>query len=169
IDSKTAKRPVARIFLIILALAVLMGFARKPNTQEIIQKSVAANQRDFKEAPNYNYKELDRTPDGSKLYQVKMIDGTPYQRLIAVNGKPLSSAEDAEEEKKLKQTTEQRRSESSEERQKRIAKYEEDRKRDNAMMNELTKAFNFTLVGQQKVRGYNVWVLKATPRPGYKP
>src|SRR5438270_12294452 len=98
-----------------------------------------------------------------------MITGTPYQRLIAVNGKPLSSAEESEEKKKLQQTTQQRRSESSEERQKRIAKYEEDRKRDNAMMNELTKAFNFSLVGQQKVRGFNVWVLKATPRPGYKP
>ena len=167
--SKTSKLSAAPILLLILAVAPHAGFAQKANIQEIIQKSVAANQRDFKEDPNYNYKELDRSSDGSKLYRVMMIEGTPYNRLISVNGKQLSLERDAEEEKKFQQTIQQRRSESSEERQKRIAKYEKERARDNAMMNELTKAFNFTLVGQRKVRGFNVWVLKATPRPGYKP
>ena len=153
----------------ILALGPWASLAQTPNVQEIIRKSVAANQLDFKEDPHYNYKELDRTPKGSKLYRVMMIEGTPYNRLIAVNGNPLSPAQDADEGKKLQQTIQQRGSESSEERQKRIAKYEKDRARDNAMMNELTKAFNFTLVGQRRVRGFHVWVLKATPRPGYQP
>jgi hypothetical protein len=167
--SKASKLSAAPVFLLILAVAPPAGLAQKANVQEIIQRSVAANQRDFKEDPNYNYKELDHTSDGSKLYRVTMIEGTPYNRLIAVNGKPLSRERDAEEEKKLQQTIQQRRSESSGERQKRIAKYEKERARDNAMMNELAKAFDFTLLGQRKVRGFNVWVLKATPRPGYKP
>jgi hypothetical protein len=33
----------------------------------------------------------------------------------------------------------------------------------------LTKAFKFTLIGQRKVRGFNVWALRATPDPAYKP
>lgn len=143
--------------------------AQQPNVQEIIRKSVAANQANFKEDPNYNYKELDRTPKGSKLYQVTMIEGTPYQRLMAVNGKPLSPSQSAQEEKKQQQAIKQRRSESSEERQKRVDKYEKERKRDNDMMDQLTKGFNFTFIGQHKVRGFNVWTLKATPRPGYQP
>jgi hypothetical protein len=167
--SKASKLSATPIFLFLLALFPAAVLAQKPNVQQIIQKSVAANQRDFKENPNYTYKELDRSPEGSKLYRVMMIEGTPYNRRIAVNGKPLSAEENTEEEKKLRQTIQQRRSESSEDRQKRIAKYEKERARDNAMMNELTKAFNFTLVGERKVRGFNVWVLKATPRPGYKP
>jgi hypothetical protein len=168
-DPKGAKWSGTPVFLVLLALVPAATFAQKPDVKEIIEKSVAANQRDFKEDPNYNYKELDHTPKGSKLYQVTMIEGTPYERLIAVNGKPLSPSESAQEEKKQQQTLQQRRSESNEERQKRIAKFEKDRKRDNDMMEQLTKAFDFTLLGQHKLRGFTVWMLKATPRPGYQP
>jgi hypothetical protein len=98
-----------------------------------------------------------------------MIEGTPYQRLIAVNGKPLSPAQSEQEKKKQEQTAAQRRSESSQQRQERIAKYEKDRKRDHAMMEQLTRAFDFNLIGQRKVRGFTVYVLKATPKPGYQP
>ena len=98
-----------------------------------------------------------------------MIEGSPYQRLLAVNGRPLPPEQNAAEEKKEQQAIQQRRAESSDARQKRIADYEKDRKRNNAMINELTKAFDFTVVGQRRVRGFNVWVLKATPRPGYQP
>lgn len=144
--------------------------APRPDVSQIIAKSVAANQRDFNAAPGFNYKERDRTADGgSKTYEVMMIEGTPYQRLIAVNGKPLSADQNAEEQKKLEQATADRRSESSADRQKRIEKYEKDRKRNNEMMAQLTKAFNFTLAGQRRVRGFTVWMLKATPRPGYNP
>src|SRR5581483_9666976 len=66
--------------------------AEAPDVQAIIAKSVQANKRDFDAAPQYNKKERDRTADGTKLYQVTMIEGTPYQRLIAINGEPLSNA-----------------------------------------------------------------------------
>ncbi len=168
IDNKVVARSGVPRLLSLLALAAV-GVAQQPNLQEIIQKSVAANQVDFKAAPNYNHKERDRGAKGSKLYQVSMIEGTPYQRLIEVNGKPLPASQQAEEEKKQQQAVQHRRSETSEERQNRIAKYEKQRKRDNDMMDQLTKAFDFTLIGQRKVRGFNVWVLKATPRSGYQP
>lgn len=169
IDPKRAKWSAAPVFLVLFALTPVAAFAQHPDVQQIIERSVAANQRDFKEDPNYNYKERDRTPKGSKLYQVTMIEGTPYERLLEVNGKPLSPAQNAQEEKKQQQVTQQRRSESSEERQKRIAKYEEDRKRDHDMIEQLTKAFNFTFLGQHRLRGFTVWLLKATPQPGYQP
>jgi hypothetical protein len=137
------------------------------DVQTIIQKSVAATDEDFKLAPQYNHKEQDRTSGGSKTYQVTMIEGTPYQRLIAANGKPLSPQQTQEEEKKQEQAASQRRAESAQQRQERIAKYEKDRKRNHAMMEQLTRAFNFQLLGQGKVRGFTVYILKATPRPGY--
>lgn len=166
IDSQRVRPAIACAALLLWAFPL---FGRQPSAQDIIAKSVAALQRDFKEDPNYNFKERDRTANGSKLYQTSMIEGSPYQRLLAVNGRPLSPEQNAAEEKKQQQAIQQRRSESSEDRQKRIANYERDRKRNNAMINELTKAFDFTVVGQRRVRGFNVWVLKATPRPGYKP
>jgi hypothetical protein len=145
------------------------AFAQQPSVDEIISKSVAANKRDFEAAPNYNWKERDGTPKGSKTYQVTMIEGTPYYRLIAVNGRPLSPGQEQQEMQKQQQETEKRHSESPEARQQRIAKFERDRTRDNNMMEQLTKAFNFTLAGTKTVHRFHVWVLKATPRPGYQP
>ncbi len=166
---KTSCR-VACTFVILLAVAPFAAIAaQQANVSEIVQRSVEANEADFKVAPDFNYKERDRMAKGSKTYQVTMIDGSPYQRLIAVDGEPLSPSQAAAEEKKQQQAAEQRRSQSSEERQNRIQKYEKERRRDHAMMAQLTKAFDFTLVGHRKVRGFNVYVLKATPKPGYQP
>jgi hypothetical protein len=144
-------------------------FAQQPSAQEIIDKSVAVNTADFKAAVNFDWVETDRTGRSSKTSAVIMIEGTPYYRLMAVNGKPLSSAQQAEQEKKQEKVTAQRRAETPEQRRERIEKFEKERRRDNAMMDQLTKAFNFALLGQRRVRGYSVYVLKATPRPGYKP
>ena len=155
-------------FLLVLGTTPVMG-ARPVDVQQIIQRSVAANQADFKAAVNFNWKERDNDGKVSKTYQVTMIEGTPYNRLLAVNGKPLSKAQEAEELRKQQQTTAERRAESPEQRRKRIEKFEKERTRDNLMMEQLTKAFNFTLTGQHKLRGFTVWMLKATPRPGYQP
>lgn len=155
------------ILLFAFAAAVT---AQKPDVQTIVQRSVEANQADFAAAPHFNYKERDRNPDGSsKTYQVTMIEGTPYQRLIEVNGKPISPEQNAEELKKQEQEAARRRAESLEQRKQRIADYEKGRQRDHQMIEQLTKAFNFKLVGTRKLRGFTSWMLKATPRPGYKP
>ncbi len=145
------------------------ALADQPDVQTIINKSVEANREDFKAAPDFNYRETDKTGTGSKTYQVTMIEGTPYERLIAVNGVPLPPNQEREEMQKQQHVAAQRRSESPEQRQQRIAKWQRERTRDNAMMTELTKAFDFKLIGEHKIRGFSVWVLRATPRPGYNP
>ena len=164
-------RPLAEVFAVIsfLPAAALSLRSQTPDVQAIIAKSVQANQRDFDAAPQYNNKERDRAGGDTKLYQVTMIEGTPYQRLLQVNGKPLPQTRKAEELKKEQQAKQERKSESSEQRRARIAKYQTDRTRDNNMMEQLTKAFNFTLVKQAKLRGFAVYVLKATPKTGYNP
>lgn len=137
--------------------------------QTIIQKSVDANEADFKAVPEYSYRKRERDDQGSKTYQVLMIDGSPYQKLLAVNDKSLSKEQSAKEQQNLEQAKKQRQAESKEQRQQRIAKYEKDRQRDHAMMQQLTKAFEFKLLGQGKLRSFNVYMLRATPRSGYKP
>lgn len=156
-------------FLVVCLLFVSQLPAQEPNVEQIIAKSVAANQRNFEAGPHFNWKERDRTPKGSKTYQVTMIDGTPYYRLLEVNGEPLSPEQEHKEMQKQQQETKKRDSEAADARRERIAKYEKDRTRDNRMMHQLTKAFDFKLVGTKNVRGFEVWVLKATPKPGYQP
>src|SRR5438270_6961781 len=143
--------------------------AQRLSAEKIIANSVVANQKNYKAATSYNWKERDRTANGSKTSQVTMIDGTPYYRLIAVNGKPLSPEENAKEIKKQEEAAAERAAESPEQRRKRIEKFERERHRDAEMMSQLTKAFTFTLVGQGKLRGFTVWALKATRCKDYQP
>lgn len=153
----------------LMGMFLLAQACRAVDVQEIIQRSVEANQRDFEAEPHYTYKETDRTGNSTKTYQVSMIDGSPYNRLIAVNGLPLTSQANQDEERKLQQVKTQRHAESQSDRQQRIAKYEQDRRRDNAMMQQLTVAFTFKLIGERKLSGFEVYALRATPKPGYQP
>jgi hypothetical protein len=168
--SEIGRRLYPVVWTIIAAMAAgEPALCASADAKAIVAKSVEANQADFKAAPQYSYRKREKTSDSDKTHDVYMIAGSPYERLIAVNGKPISQEQEAAEQHKLEQARKNRKAETPEQRRQRIAKYEKDRQRDNAMMGELTKAFDFKLVGQRKVRGFVVYVLKATPRPGYRP
>lgn len=139
------------------------------NADEIVQRSAEALRRDFEASPKFDCRERDRVRGGTKTYEDTMILGSPYQRLIAVNGEPLTSARVAEEQQKLNKVLSERKTESPEKRTERIAKYEKEQKRDHSMMEEMVKAFEFRLLRETKLAGHVVYVLQATPRPGYQP
>lgn len=140
------------------------------NAQTIIERSVEANARDWKAAPGYDNFERDQeSGGGTRTYSVLMIQGSPYNRLIAVNGRPLSFQQQAQEEQKMDTVISERRNESEQQRAARIAKYEAERKRDHALMEQLTKAFDFTFTGEKSFDGHDVYLLTAVPRAGYQP
>ena len=94
--------------LLLVACAFLIpstASSVQPDPRTIIAKSVKENQIDFQAAPDFSYKERDSTPNGSKTYQVTMIDGSPYQRLMAVDDHPLSNEAAEQEEKKQQEET----------------------------------------------------------------
>jgi hypothetical protein len=140
-----------------------------PDARTIVDRSVAANQRDWAAAPDYDYVETDRDKDATRTYRVTMILGTPYERLTAVNGRPLTKAADRAEQKKFQQEVARRRSESSEAHASRLKSYNTERERDRVMMSQIAVAFDFTLQGHETVAGHDTYVLRATPRDGYKP
>ncbi len=135
----------------------------------IVQRSAQANDRDWAAAPGFSYRESDKTVQGTRTYQVLMIAGSPYRKLIAINGEPLAPALRAHEEHKLTRTIAQRRNETKSERDARVAAYQNGRGRDHLLISQLVSAFNFELVGQQQLGPHQVYVLQATPRPGYIP
>jgi hypothetical protein len=156
-------------WFLLLLFSPLLAVATPPDVKTIISKSVEANHIDFAAAPHFNHKEEDDFGNGSKTYQVTMIDGSPYRRLIAVNGKPLSAQDAQIEMQKEAYAKRERRTESRAARSARMAKYERDRLRDSSMMSQLTEAFNFTFESEETVRGFRVFVLKAKPKPDYQP
>lgn len=160
----------ALLWLSMLAPAV----AAQTDVQEIVRRSVAVNEANWKQAPNFGYVERDSSSKrgGAKVvktYQVYLIEGSEYNQLIAVNDKPLSPQQKAAEEQKLKQEIQKRQHESPSERAKRVAKYQRERQQDHAMMREMANAFNFNLAGEENVNGREAWVLVAEPKPDYKP
>jgi hypothetical protein len=157
------------VFVLLAAPLWAAEPAPSPDLKTILQKSAAASEADFKAAPQYNYKQREHTGAGTKTLAVTMLDGSPYERLIALRDEPLSAAQTAEESNKQKRAEVQRQAESASQRKHRIARYERDRAREHEMMAQLTQAFDFKLAGQINIRGFTVWDLKATPRAGYRP
>jgi hypothetical protein len=166
---KHPSKCMVKLLVLLTALSVA-SVSRAQDVSSIIKRSVEASDADWEAAPQYDFSERDKQADGStKTYQVTMILGSDYYRLIAVNGKPLPPDEQQREEQKFQQVIAQRRSESKQQRAQRVAKYEKDRKRDHQLMQQLTVAFDFKLIGEQKLGSYEVYELEATPHPGYKP
>ena len=143
--------------------------APSPDVHAIMQQSLAATRMDWNAAPGYSFHELDRHNGGSKTYAVSMILGSPYRRLIAVNNRPLSAADQAEQQKLMDQAIAERRAESASDRARRTAEYDKERQRDDVMMSQIAQAFNFKFAGRAQLGAYQVYVLKATPKPDYRP
>ena len=141
--------------------------------QEIIRRSVDANEKDWNAAPAYAHQERDVDAKGEektdRTWDVFQMDGSPYRRLLASEGHPLSTARQRQEEQKEKRELARRRSESPEERQARIRKYQKERDQDHLLMTQMQVAFNFRLVGDATLSGHPVYVLDAQPRPDYRP
>jgi hypothetical protein len=156
--------------ILLAALSLAANAFAQPDVATIIQRSVEANRLDWEAAPNYDRFERDLQPDGStRTSEVMMIWGSDYYRLVAVNDKPLSPEEQAAEQQRLEQVIAQRQNESPAQRAQRTAKYQKNLKRNHMLIEQLTVAFDFKLLGEKKLGAYDVYELEATPRPGYKP
>lgn len=166
-------RNVCLIYRPLFLITAMLLWPRAAIAQEsaasIIQHSAEANERDWTAVPEFDNSERDRTKDGDKTYSVTMLEGSPYERLIAVNGKNLTSAKQKEEQEKYDKAVAARQHESTDQRSRRIAKYQADRKRDHTLIQQMISAFDYRLIGRHTLNGFPVYVLKATPRRGYKP
>jgi hypothetical protein len=162
---------VARGRAPLVAIAMLAAGAAfaQLDVQTIIQRSLEATKADWNAEPQYSYQETDREHEKSKTYNVEMIEGSPSRVLIAVDGQPLTPDEQQKEHEKQEQTIAKRESESPDQRARRIEDYDKDRKRDHATLLELTKAFDFKLMGETQLAGRDVYLIQATPRPDYQP
>jgi hypothetical protein len=109
------------------------------------------------------------TKTGSRTSAVLMIEGSPYYRVVQVNGVDLPPAQEVAEQKRLASTIQRRQHETSDERAKRTAQYQKERHGDRELLEQLTEAMNFTFVGQEVVDSHLVDVFEAVPRAGYVP
>ncbi len=163
-------RPICAPLL--LASTLLLGAPpqpQRPDLNAIVARWAAENEADFRAAADYSYRETVRTGHGSKTYDVTMLFGSPYKRLLSVDGHPLSEADRRHEDEKLAGERRKRAAESAGERASRIADYQKDRRRANAIIEEIPRAFQFQLRNTRRIQARTVYVLGAVPRRGYEP
>jgi hypothetical protein len=164
---------MSRIAVVVILCTAGVAFADAPDVRELVRRSVANNDRNWKAAPQYTFTERDVITKSGKTtrreYRVFTIAGSQYNQLIAENGEPLTGARAAAERKKLEQETARRNSETPAARARRVAQYQRERRQDHELMNEMVKAFDFKLAGRAQMNGRDCWVLDATPRAGYRP
>lgn len=161
------------IGLAVLALTSAGRVLSATAVEEIVQRSVQNANADWAAAPQYAFTERDvitkRGKRTTRTYQVTMIQGSPYNTLVTINDQPLPPVQAEEEARKFRKEVDRRRKETTSEKQKRLAKYQAERRQDHALMSEMMKAFNFTLRGEETVNGRRCFVLVATPRASYQP
>lgn len=162
-----------RIFIGVAAVVFLLGpapnQAQQDNASKIVERSVEVLKKDWDAEPQFNCSERDRDKNGIRTYEDIMLDGSQYQKLVAVNDQQLDTHQQAEQQQKFQRAAAERRSESNSQKRRRIAKYQADRKRERELITELSGAFTFTVVGSEKLDGHDVYLLSAEPRKGYRP
>jgi hypothetical protein len=135
----------------------------------IMRRSTAANRADWIAAPDYAYMERTHNDHGTKTYDVTMILGSSYKRLVKDGDTLLSAAEQVREEGRLRAEVAKREAESPDQRATRIADYQNKRERAHRILEEMPRAFDYTVSATRRVGSRTVYVLRATPRKGYDP
>jgi hypothetical protein len=162
----------------LLVLAVLgAAVAHGEDAREIVRKSLDHDERSERIARNYTYLEhnvLRQFDDQgavkstrSRTFDVTVQEESPYRRLVARDGKPLSASDEAAEKAKLQRSIEERRRETPSQRAKRLAEWDKRRERQRKILREIPDALQFTLAGDARIDGREVWVIRAAPRPDY--
>jgi hypothetical protein len=164
----------------LLAIAVSLPLlAVAQDAREIVRRSVELDQKNTEISRNYTFLQRQETNefDGAghtkkheiRTFDVTLLEGSPYRRLVARNDQPLSAAEQQQEADKLQKSIEQRRHETPEQKERRIADWKRKQEKQREPLKELPDAFDFKIAGEETLDGIETYVIDATPKHGYKP
>jgi hypothetical protein len=159
-------------------LLCLPGLLAAQDAAEVVRRALAEDAASAAIARNYTYLEKQelRTRDGDRVrvresntYDVTLLEGSPYRRLVARNGQPLSAAEQRKEEEKLRQSIDVRKHETEAQRQQRIADWHRKEEKQHEPLHEIPDAFDLRFAPDENIEGHAVYVVDGAPKPGYKP
>ena len=171
-----ARRDMKLIYIALVSLSYALQAQQvlQPHAEEIVRRSIAATEMNWSEAPGYTFLRRDvKVKRGSQqtnqTFEISMIEGSPYRRLIAENDQALPDPLRSAEGQKMQTEIQKREHESERERRKRVASYLDERTRDRALLLEIADAFDYTLAGEDRVDNHDTWILEGLPKPEYQP
>ncbi len=149
------------------------------DAREIVRKSVEVDQANWVRMKDYTWiaRETERSLDSkgkvksekTDVWETVVLYGEPHHRMLQRDNKPLSAADLQKEQQKLDKAVAKLEQETPQQRERRQAEFEKDREKDREFLREVPDLFDFKLLGEDKIDGLDVWVISATPKPGYQP
>jgi hypothetical protein len=91
-------------------------------------------------------------------YEVLYLEGAPYRKLLATEGKPLKGKQARDEEDRMRMTAAERRAAP--------AKKGSPTLRAGVALTDVLRLMNHTLLRQEEVRGRKAWVVQSEPKKG---
>ena len=147
------------------------------DAREIVRRSVELDQIDWQRRADYTWEAESRerhfdpqnhvTSDHQEAWETIVLEGRPFRRMLARDGKPLSAAEQKKEQEKLDRAAARLDKETPAEKQRQAAEYEKSRRREREFLLEIPEVFNFRLEGEQKIDGEDTWLISGDPKSGY--
>jgi hypothetical protein len=144
------------------------------DAREIIRQSVSKDMVNWSLLRNYTYiekttgQELDRRgrvkKTSSETAEVRILCGAPYRRVIEKQGQALS----ARDERRVEARMDKLAVEDSKECAKRQAMMEKRRLKEREFLKDIPDAFQFRLLGIEKIDGKDAYAIAAEPRPEYR-
>jgi hypothetical protein len=163
----------------LIALAILPAALVGQDAREIVRRSVELDQSNARRARDYTWtgQRVERQVDASgkvksekrEAWETIILYGEAHRKYTERDSKPLSAGELRKQQEKLDKEVAKLRDESPQQKQQRLAKEEKEREKDRAFLLEIPDLFNLRLERDDVIEGRAVWVISATPKPGYKP
>lgn len=149
-----------------LALTLFL-LAASPSPESLFESALARHQAQSTKKFTYR-EELEQwatAKDGTlkltstKTFDVIMLEGENYRKLILIDGKPL----DAKLQKKVDEEVEKTRT------ARRRSLRSITRTLSSGGLGEIPRLFTLNLLGEESINGRKAWRVEATPNPKYKP
>ena len=160
--------------LALLFLPALWAAAPPPGVDEIVRRSLERDMRNVRALDDYAYevKNTQRTYDGGgkvtkteiTVEEVLQVDGTRYRRKIEEDGHPLKPTEAKREQDKLDREMARRRAESPSQRKTRIEEEKKKREEFRVLREDVGRAYDFKLMGEDVIQGAKCWRVSAEPK-----
>jgi hypothetical protein len=166
-------------FVLFASVFVSSAGLHAQDVREIVRKSVELDQANWVRMKDYtwiahlNTRHFDSNgkvnSEEREAWETVILYGEPYRRKLERNGKALPPDEQRKQQEKLDKSVAKLRRETPEQMQKRLADEDKERRKQREFLRELPDLYDFRLEGDASVDGRAVWVIAATPRPGYHP
>jgi len=144
----------------------------------IVRQSIERNKLNEARLKDYAYTESQetRTLDRSgavvkterKAFDVVSLYGRPYKRLVSKDGRALAGKEKQKADEEYEKEFRKRNGETEKQRQELAAEQEKARADSRRFLQEIPKAYNFQLAGEETLEGMPVWVIDAAPRADFR-